>query len=391
MLTFENRPKTSDQLRSLWQKAPARRSPGRKVIQPKLSVNTPGDRYELEADAIAEKVMRMKDDNPQAGESQELVASPLIQAKGDADNSVSPVIYDKIKASQGSGTTLDSNTQSFMSSRFGFDFSNVKIHTDNEAAWLNQEINARAFTLGNDIFFNAGQYGSGSESGKQLLAHELVHTLQQGNNETLVQREGEDPTNKDKPEIDYKILPPEFKLSIHHLIFKADTSQVQLDYKTRDMKAGLSYSYGGALSLGLDSGGTSASFGWTPGDNYLKFNLSRGSLGLGLTGSPEKKKFGASLRFGDTPLPPMADMSKTFMAGGTAGSNLVSGLGTGLQDPLAYYKLHKVDIESVSNSVDLVKKITDSGKKKIRFGGDFSLTYDPVSKVVFTLRVGGVF
>ena len=70
---------------------------------------------------------------------------------------------------------------------------------------------------------------------------------------------------------------------------------------------------------------------------------------------------------------------------------LVSGLGAGMQDPLAYYKAHKADIESVKNSVDLVQKITDSGKKKIRFGGDFALTYDPVSKLVFTVRIGGTF
>ncbi len=68
---------------------------------------------------------------------------------------------------------------SFMESRFGTDFSGVKIHTGHTAVQMNQELNAQAFTSGNDIYFNEGKYAPGSESGKHLLAHELTHTLQQ--------------------------------------------------------------------------------------------------------------------------------------------------------------------------------------------------------------------
>jgi hypothetical protein len=67
-----------------------------------------------------------------------------------------------------------------MSSRFGTDFGEVKIHTDGQAAQLSRDLNARAFTAGKDIYFNEGQYQPGSSSGNHLLAHELTHTLQQG-------------------------------------------------------------------------------------------------------------------------------------------------------------------------------------------------------------------
>jgi hypothetical protein len=70
---------------------------------------------------------------------------------------------------------MDANTQSFMSSRFATDFSNVKIHTDGEAVQMNRELNAKAFTTGNDIYFSEGQYQPNSDSGKHLLAHELTH------------------------------------------------------------------------------------------------------------------------------------------------------------------------------------------------------------------------
>jgi hypothetical protein len=79
----------------------------------------------------------------------------------------------------GPAARLDPSTQSFMESRFGRDFSGVRIHHGAKAAQAAESIGARAFTTGNDIFFNAGQYRPSSSSGRQLIAHELTHTVQQ--------------------------------------------------------------------------------------------------------------------------------------------------------------------------------------------------------------------
>jgi len=108
--------------------------------------------------------------------------SPVIQTKGNADATVSPSLSNKINSTQGNGSSLDANIQSFMSGRFGVDFRSVKIHVGNDAIQMNRELNAKAFTVGNDIYFNSGEYKPESEGGRHLLAHELVHTLQQGNN-----------------------------------------------------------------------------------------------------------------------------------------------------------------------------------------------------------------
>ncbi|AUP79057.1 eCIS core domain-containing protein [Flavivirga eckloniae] len=74
---------------------------------------------------------------------------------------------------------MDDGTKGFMESRFGSDFSDVKIHTGSEAVQMSRELNAQAFTVGNDIYFNQGKYSPNSDTGKHLLAHELTHTIQQ--------------------------------------------------------------------------------------------------------------------------------------------------------------------------------------------------------------------
>ena len=75
---------------------------------------------------------------------------------------------------------MPGSTKSFMESRFGTDFSDVRIHTGDYATQMSGELNAQAFTVGSDIYFNRGKYSPESDHGRHLLAHELTHTIQQG-------------------------------------------------------------------------------------------------------------------------------------------------------------------------------------------------------------------
>ena len=77
------------------------------------------------------------------------------------------------------GQTLPNEVRNFYEPRFGYDFSNVKVHTNSLAAKSAQSINALAYTSGNSIVFNEGQYASGTENGRRLLGHELTHVIQQ--------------------------------------------------------------------------------------------------------------------------------------------------------------------------------------------------------------------
>ena len=156
-------------------------------LQAKLSVGKPGDKYEQEADNMAARVMAMGDPSvpqeemdgetvqgkPLAGEVTPLVQRRQIQRKGNKD--ASPSIERQLRDSGGGGRPLADGTRSFMESRFGADFSGVRVHTDSSAVQMTQSLGAQAFTHGQDIY-----YGKGKSPGKNdLTAHELTHTIQQ--------------------------------------------------------------------------------------------------------------------------------------------------------------------------------------------------------------------
>lgn len=84
-----------------------------------------------------------------------------------------------VNSLSGKGQPLPATVKDFFSSRMEADFSNVKIHTDKEAAASAKRLNAKAYTIGNDIVFNEGRYQPETEEGKKLLVHELVHVVQQ--------------------------------------------------------------------------------------------------------------------------------------------------------------------------------------------------------------------
>jgi len=158
----------------------------------KLTVNAPGDIYEQEADAMARRVTRIFDNQSSQlkyNQSQTMPLSeslaPNVQTKRECIPAVSNTLSDEVTASQGGGSRIDSDTQAFMQSCLGADFSQVRIHTDDEAAQMTRELDAYAFTVGRDIYFDSGKYSPGTLAGKHLLAHELTHTIQQGRSSAI--------------------------------------------------------------------------------------------------------------------------------------------------------------------------------------------------------------
>ena len=170
-------------------------------LQRKLAVGAVDDPLEREADEMADKVMRM----PQTPfvqrkcahceEEEKAQRKPLvsfIQKKGAAGESMaSDAVSDRIQSTKGGGSPMPPATKSFMESGFGADFSGVRIHTGDYAAGMSKELNAQAFTVGSDIYFNEGKFSEGSSDGKQLLAHELTHVVQQNGAGPSIQRDVE--------------------------------------------------------------------------------------------------------------------------------------------------------------------------------------------------------
>jgi hypothetical protein len=89
---------------------------------------------------------------------------------------VAPVVQEVLSSP---GQPLDAKTNETMSSRFGHDFSKVRVHADGRAAAAAEALDSYAFTLGTDIVFGPGQYSPASQKGQKLLAHELTHVVQQ--------------------------------------------------------------------------------------------------------------------------------------------------------------------------------------------------------------------
>jgi len=91
-------------------------------------------------------------------------------------NDVPPIVHEVLHSP---GQPLDKGTREFMETRFGYDFSTVRVHTDARAAESTRSVNALAYTLGRDVVFGAGQYAPGTLRGRELLSHELTHIVQQ--------------------------------------------------------------------------------------------------------------------------------------------------------------------------------------------------------------------
>lgn len=157
-----------------------------------LTVGRAGDASEVEADRVADRVVRGES---VAGSVGDRAADGGIArtAKDSAAAAASSATSSEIRSSRGSGQALDAATRTTMSQRFGKDLSGVRVHADSRAAQLSEQLNARAFTVGNDIYFGRGRFDPSSTDGTRLLAHELTHVVQQGAGATeLLQRSIDD-------------------------------------------------------------------------------------------------------------------------------------------------------------------------------------------------------
>ncbi|WGG48135.1 DUF4157 domain-containing protein [Rugamonas sp. DEMB1] len=213
-----------------------------KVVQAKLSVNQPGDHFEREAERMADHVMsaptivkpewatgRASDWASMAGDRLQKKEAERVQGKdaeaaprkeaergqrkdsgrvqrkeaepaqrkeaeriqrkdgervqrkeSGAAPQVDSATQSALMNQMSGGEALSAETRGFMEPRFGADFSGVRVHRDRESAGLSNRLGARAFTLRNHVFFSDNQFQPGTRDGKHLLAHELTHTIQQG-------------------------------------------------------------------------------------------------------------------------------------------------------------------------------------------------------------------
>jgi hypothetical protein len=183
----------------------------RKTNHVTAAIQNNNDPQEHEADAIADRVMQMPDNHfvqrkcsceDEEKTVQRKTVAPFIKtAQADIKTGSNDTLSNQLDSGKGNGKQLTGDVKTFMESGFGTDFSSVKIHTGNEAIQMSRQLNAEAFTSGNDIYFNAGKFAPDTAEGKHLLAHELAHTIQQSASiqAKLIQRKCHE---KDNPAIE---------------------------------------------------------------------------------------------------------------------------------------------------------------------------------------------
>ncbi len=157
--------------------------PVRGVIQTKLAINARGDKYEQEADRIADQVLA-KPVHRLLGEAQPRIQRFAGASRGQVE--VVPASVDRALASP--GRPMPSALRHEMEGRFGYDFSGVRVHTGTAAEESARDVGAHAYTFGPNIVFGAGEYAPRTDEGRRLLAHELTHSLQQSGSEGQIQR-----------------------------------------------------------------------------------------------------------------------------------------------------------------------------------------------------------
>ena len=174
---------------------PLQSSPGGRVVQAKLSIGKPDDKYEQEADNVAKDVVQrinstginhiVNPSNP---------GNPKVQRQAYGSTAISGTapanFHNNLNRARVGGQSLAPNLQQKMGTAMGADFSGVRIHTGTNAHQLNRSIQAKAFTTGKDIFFKKGAYNPNSQSGQELIAHELTHVVQQNGTSSPSQSQG---------------------------------------------------------------------------------------------------------------------------------------------------------------------------------------------------------
>ena len=154
-------------------------------LKTKLRINEPGDFYEQEADRVAEQVLA-KPAHPDVRSAPLRIQRFAGQSSGQMG--AAPASVDRALAS--SGRPLEPALRQDMESRFGHDFSTVRVHSGAAAEQSARDVNAHAYTVGHNIAFGAGRYAPATHEGRRLLAHELVHVVQQSRVEGgVVQRQ----------------------------------------------------------------------------------------------------------------------------------------------------------------------------------------------------------
>ena len=355
--------------------------------------------------------------------------------KSQSDHGISSAI----KQTQHTGSALPKSSRSGFESVLGHDLSKVRVHHNQQHNQLAGSLNAKAFTVGSDIFFGRGHYRPGTRDGDRLLAHELTHVVQQSSDslqarqiepglrmgqandcyEQEAVRVADEFVNDEKVKIkqnsiysqtsrasdviqldeedeqgfDYNLLPPALSYRGANFGVSADTSAAQLSYFNEEGRANLGYQYGGDLFYGTNFNGFSNRFGVNPqtGVGSMAFGGSHEGFRFGLNANTAGS-FGLNLGYG-APLLPMPMMLGQQADTAWQGAYAMGGaLPDFAADPLAAYGANSENIGAMSSFGRSMGNIYgQQGNAGLPFGAGFNLSYNPQQRWVVGAGLQGSF
>jgi hypothetical protein len=217
--------------------------PAAGVIQTKLAINKPGDQYEQEADRLADQVMSRR--------------RPFASSHQDVLSHTEDVIHASASHRSSGEKALEHEDRQFFESRFNHNFADVRVYADREANKSALGLQARAYTVGNNISFAPGEYRPGTTEGRHLLAHELSHVIQQRSmsrpDSLIIQRQPQQTATKQTPPAKQKTL-SDAGVSLGDPVFdnpKANTSTAQIIDEVLQRNQRLAPYIGDKLKSGL--------------------------------------------------------------------------------------------------------------------------------------------
>lgn len=351
-----------------------------------------------------------------------------------------------INHSKHGGSVLPDYNRQYFESTFGSDLSAVRLHNDTQHNQLASSLNAKAFTVGTDIFFAQGYYKPGTRDGDRLLAHELTHVMQQsagtvqakqvepglhigevndsheqeankvaddsmsanktmalakhhsidskqavstGRSNDIIQRDEED----DQQGFNYNLLPPAFSYRNDSFGMSADTSAAQLSYFNNEGRANLGYQYGGDLFYGTDFNGFRSRLGVNPqsGVGSMSFAGSHEGFNFGVGGNTAGN-FNLGIGYG-APLLPMPNILAQQAGAAWQGAYEMGGaLPDFMSDPMAAYGANQENIGAMGAFGSSIGRIYgQQGQAGLPFGAGLSLSYNPEQRWVFGAGVQGSF
>lgn len=352
----------------------------------------------------------------------------------------------EINHSRQGGSILPDHSKPHFESAFATDLSGVRIHNGSQHNQLASSLNAKAFTVGTDIFFARGHYKPGTRDGDRLLAHELTHVLQQsagtvqakhvepgvqmgevndcheqeanrfadglmsanrtlplakqnsiyskqsissGNSSDIIQRDEEE----DQQGFNYNLLPPALSYRNGGFGMSADTSATQLSYFNNEGRANLGYQYGGDLFYGTDFNGFRSRLGVNPqsGVGSMSFGGSHEGFNFGVGGNTAGN-FNLGVGYG-APLLPMPNILGQQAGAAWQGAYAMGGaLPDFMSDPMAAYGANRENIGAMGAFGSSLGRIYgQQGEGGLPFGAGLSLSYNPEQRWVFGAGVQGSF